>query len=109
LIYFKSSKETNDTDEVSDDEKTFEERLEKFNEYEKNTQLYEFFRDQNTDFYIFEHENKKDDFERFSSLRVFIEKDGRPNNYLETTEELSKEHAEFYDKEHQNAVEKMKQ
>ena len=48
--------------------------LNKFNEYEATTKLYDFFTERNIDIYIFDPTNKNDDFEYFESLRIFIEK-----------------------------------
>jgi hypothetical protein len=50
---------------------------------------------------MFDPTNKTDDFECLQSLRVFIEKDGRPNNYLETEEHLSGKFTEYYKHKHE--------
>ena len=50
--------------------------------------------------------DRKDEFEIFSSLRIYIErvlkkilniKGGRPYNYLESENELKAEHDQYYD------------
>jgi len=60
--------------EDSSESSSDEEKEKKFEEYEKTTRLYDFFRKKNIDVYIFDPSNKADEFDRFSSLRVFIEK-----------------------------------
>jgi len=38
---------------------------------------------------IFEVDCDGDNFEMFESMRIYIERYGRPNNYLETVDELN--------------------
>jgi hypothetical protein len=68
---------------------------------EQASRFFELFRERNLDSYIFDHTNKDGDFGSFMSLLVFIEKDGRPNNYLETFNDVAKEFFDKYTKEHQ--------
>lgn len=84
-------------------------RIEVFNQYEKTTKLYNFFADLNTDIYMFDPSNKSDDFESLQSLRVYIERDGRPNNYLETEDSLSSKNKEYYKHKHEVNVKHLEQ
>jgi len=89
-----------------------QEALEKFREYEKTTKVFDFFTERGLDMYIFDPVNKRDDFEAFEALRIQIEKEGRPNNYLETEEELAKAHKSYYKALHErntNTIEEEKQ
>ena len=77
IIYFKRGGKNagrRGVDDSFDENSTEEERERKFQEYEKATRLYDYFRKKNIDVYIYDPSNKHDEFESFSSLRVFIEK-----------------------------------
>jgi adenylate kinase len=39
---------------------------------------------------------KKTNYEVFESLRIYIERNGRPFNYLQPEQELFQQHTEFY-------------
>jgi adenylate kinase len=40
---------------------------------------------------------KKTNYEVFESLRMYIERNGRPFNYLQAESELFKDHIKFYE------------
>ena len=51
---------------------------------------------------------KKTTYEIFESLRMYIERNGRPFNYLQPEQELFKQHINFYEQENQK-IEEAKQ
>ncbi|EGR29553.1 hypothetical protein IMG5_153240 [Ichthyophthirius multifiliis] len=71
-----------------------------------NCQLVEYFSNKKLETYIFDT-REKENFEIFECLRIFIERERRPYNYLIEEEELKHRHNQFYKIKNEN-IEKSK-
>lgn len=59
-----------------------------------------FFQENNTE--LFEVDCDGENFEMFESMRIYIERDGRPYNYLKSVGELNKKREEHLHEEESN-------
>ena len=59
-----------------------------------------FFQENNTE--LFEVDWDGENFEMFESMRIYIERDGRPYNYLKSVGELNKKREEHLTEEEQH-------
>lgn len=71
------------------------------------SKIIDYFSTKQLESYIFDTTNRQE-FEIFNSLRIFIERDGRPYNYLDSEEVLRQKHVKYYDQKNAEIQQQLK-
>eukprot|EP00828_Plagiopyla_frontata_P042469 TRINITY_DN6340_c0_g1_i1.p1 TRINITY_DN6340_c0_g1~~TRINITY_DN6340_c0_g1_i1.p1 ORF type:complete len:335 (+),score=108.84 TRINITY_DN6340_c0_g1_i1:266-1270(+) len=74
-------------------------RLQKKSGNEIRPKVIDYFQQKKLETFYFDPQ-RKSQFEIFESLRIYIERNGRPNNYLQNPSELNEDHEQYYSKMH---------